>query len=54
VVHGRDARWSNDGTAIVYTRMGETYADDTVWIMNRNGSNPHRILRGGADPAWRP
>jgi Tol biopolymer transport system component len=52
--HGYLADWSPDGRQIVYTRMGDTAAKDSVWIMNSNGSNPHRITTGAADPAWRP
>ena len=52
--HGYLANWSPDGSRIVYARMGLTMAGDAIWIMNGNGSNPHRILNGASDPAWRP
>jgi Tol biopolymer transport system component len=51
--HGYLAAWSPTGGQIVYTRMGDTYAQDSVWIMNRDGSKPHRIMTGAANPAWR-
>jgi TolB protein len=51
--HGYLADWSPDGSKIIYTHMGDTAAQDSVWIMNRNGSNPHRIMTGAANPAWR-
>jgi hypothetical protein len=38
--HGYLADWSTSGGQIVYTRMGDTYAQDSVWIMNRDGSKP--------------
>jgi hypothetical protein len=47
------ADWSADSSKIIYTRMGDTAAQDSIWIMNRNGSNPHRIMTGAANPAWR-
>jgi Tol biopolymer transport system component len=53
LARGYLADWSPDGTQIVYTRMGDTPAQDSVWIMNRDGSNPHRITTGAANPAWR-
>lgn len=48
------AEWSRDGKQIVYARMGNTPAEDSVWIMNRDGTHAHRILRGGSDPSWQP
>lgn len=51
---GHRAEWSRDGRRIVYARMGRQPAEDSVWVMDRDGSGPHRLLRGGSDPAWRP
>jgi hypothetical protein len=51
---GYKANWSPDGTHIVYARHGKTAAGDTVWIMDADGRNPHRIMKGARDPAWRP
>lgn len=48
------ANWSRDGTRIVYARMGLTARGDAIWIMDADGGNPHRILSGATDPAWRP
>lgn len=52
--HGYLADWSPDGTQIVYARLGMTAAGDAIWIMNADGSNPHRIMNSASDPAWRP
>jgi Tol biopolymer transport system component len=52
--NGYLAEWSGNGKQIVYARMGNTPSQDSVWIMNRNGSNAHRILRGGSNPSWQP
>ncbi len=48
------AEWSRDGKQIVYARMGNRPSQDSVWIMNRDGSKPHRILVGGSNPSWQP
>jgi hypothetical protein len=29
-------------------------AGDSVWIMDRDGANAHRIMRGASFPSWRP
>jgi Tol biopolymer transport system component len=51
---GYRAEWSRDGNQIVYARMGNLPSQDSVWIMNRDGTSPHRISRGASSPAWRP
>lgn len=51
---GYRAEWSRDGSQIVYARLGSRPSQDSVWIMNRDGSNAHRISRGASNPAWRP
>jgi Tol biopolymer transport system component len=48
------AEWSRDGKQIVYARMGNQPSQDSVWIMNGNGTSPHRILVGGSNPSWQP
>jgi TolB protein len=48
------ADWTRDGTGIVYVRQGDMPSHDSVWIMNRDGHNAHRILIGASNPAWRP
>jgi len=51
---GHLASWSPDGTKIVYVRQGDRASTDSVWIMARDGGNPHRILVGASTPAWQP
>lgn len=46
------AEWSRDGNQIIYARMGDRPSQDSVWIMNGDGSRAHRILVGGSDPSW--
>ena len=48
------AEWSRDSQQIVYARMGDKPSQDSVWIMNRDGSHAHRILVGGSNPSWQP
>lgn len=48
------AEWSRNGQQIVYARMGGRPSQDSVWVMNRDGSNAHRILLGGANASWQP
>jgi Tol biopolymer transport system component len=48
------AEWSRDGRRIVYARAGARASQDSVWIMNRDGSNARRILAGGSNPSWQP
>ncbi|MGQ9834340.1 MAG: hypothetical protein ACUVRJ_11210, partial [Candidatus Villigracilaceae bacterium] len=42
---------SPDGQEIVYR-----YSDpiDSIWVMNRDGSNPHKVYGPGWDPVWSP
>jgi Tol biopolymer transport system component len=52
-----DGRISPDGRQIAYWRIGDRQAG--VWVMNADGSNPHRILEAKASaipggPAWSP
>jgi len=51
---GYHAEWSRNGEQIVYARMGDTPAQDSVWIMNGDGTHAHRVLRGGSNPSWQP
>jgi Tol biopolymer transport system component len=51
---GYRAEWSRDGSQIVYARMGNWPSQDSIWIMNRDGTGAHRISRGASSPAWRP
>jgi TolB protein len=51
---GYRAEWSRDGSRIVYARMGDMPSQDSIWVMNRDGGNAHRIFHGGSFPSWRP
>ncbi len=46
---------SPDGKSIVFARGSPTSDLSYLWLMNRDGSNPHRIFSGvGWDPTWSP
>lgn len=45
--------WSNDGKYIVFTRYEDPFQafdNPTVWIMNADGTDQHKILDNGSDP----
>jgi serine/threonine protein kinase len=42
---------SPDGNYIVYKHSDQL---DAIWVMNRDGSNPHEVYNIGWDPAWSP
>jgi Tol biopolymer transport system component/tRNA A-37 threonylcarbamoyl transferase component Bud32 len=42
---------SPDGKSIVYKHGDQL---DAVWVMNRDGSNPHMVYYLGWDPVWSP
>jgi Tol biopolymer transport system component len=44
--------WSPDGRLILYTQNGRSEAD--LWVMNADGSNPHRIARDASEGSWQP
>jgi TolB protein len=46
-----DATWSPDGTQIAF--RSEPNGDQEIWLMNADGSEPHRLTRG-LSPAWSP
>ena len=54
ISRGHEPDWSPEGTRIVYTRMGTDETNDSVWVMNRDGSGAHRILLGASTAAWQP
>ncbi len=46
---------SPDGKSIVFTCWTVQSNQDQVWIMNRDGGNPHQLFNGdGWDPTWSP
>ena len=53
---GFRAERSPDGNRIVFSGLGSTALDDSVWIMNRDGSNrpPHPHARHDAGVRARP
>ncbi|PKN94975.1 MAG: hypothetical protein CVU44_03975 [Chloroflexi bacterium HGW-Chloroflexi-6] len=44
---------SPDGSQIAFTR-GDGIVSTAIWLMNRDGSNPHEIYPKGWDPTWSP
>ncbi|MBT3337459.1 MAG: hypothetical protein HN855_00550 [Anaerolineae bacterium] len=44
---------SPDGSQIAFTYWTPTI-DHAIWIMNRDGSNPHEVTPSGWDPTWSP
>jgi TolB protein len=44
---------SPDGKFVVFTR-GDAKGNSQLWIMDRNGANPHKLLERGWDPTWSP
>jgi Tol biopolymer transport system component len=44
---------SPDGTFIVFT-WGNAKGASQIWVMDRNGANPHMIYKQGWDPTWSP
>lgn len=51
---GYEADWAPEGRRIVIARLGGPASDDSIWIMNRDGSGRRRIVQGATTPAWRP
>jgi Tol biopolymer transport system component len=46
-----DPSWSPDGTQIAYRH--DEGDESEIWVMNADGSKPHRLARG-ISPAWSP
>ncbi len=44
---------SPDGSQIAFTHWTPT-SDHAIWVMNRDGSNPHEVTPSGWDPTWSP
>ncbi len=45
--------WSPDGTRIAYQWSETVSGDDSIWVMNANGTDSHR-LTSGSGPSWSP
>ena len=46
---------SPDGTRIVFMRWTAATDQYQIWVMNRDGSDPHQVVPGsGWDPTWSP
>lgn len=43
---------SPDGRQIVFERVSALDGPSDLWIVNRDGSNAHLLVRGGQAPAW--
>jgi len=44
---------SPDGTQIAFTH-GAPLVQPAIWVMNRDGSNPHQLYESSWDPTWSP
>jgi TolB protein len=44
---------SPDGRSIVFT-WGDAKDASEIWLMDRNGENPHKFIDRGWDPSWSP
>lgn len=44
--------WSRDGTKIAF--VSDRSGQDSLWIMDANGSNPRLLVTGAWDPSWSP
>ncbi len=45
---------SPDGRLITFTYWTPESTRHTIWVMNRDGSNPHAVTSHGWDPTWSP
>ena len=48
---GRHPAWSPDGSRLVVERSGPGSETTQLWLLNRDGSNPH-YLTNGEKPVW--
>jgi Tol biopolymer transport system component len=46
LVRGDAPDWSPDGKQLVYVHNG------SIWTVNADGKNPHRLIPNGHSPAW--
>ena len=44
---------SPDGRQIAFTHWTPS-SEHAIWVMNRDGSNPHQVYESGWDPTWSP
>lgn len=52
--HSNGPDISPDGAQIVYKYEDPTTLIDSVWLMNRDGSNASQLISEGWDPVWSP
>ncbi len=45
---------SPDGNQIAFTYWSPEVERHSIWVMQRNGSNPHAVTSHGWDPTWSP
>ena len=45
---------SPDGSQITFTHWSPDTDKHTIWVMKRDGSNPHEVASHGWDPTWSP
>jgi Tol biopolymer transport system component len=49
----QDPAWSPDGTQIAFGTYRETNCA-CLYVMNADGTNPHKVIDGGLQPTWSP
>jgi len=49
-----EASWSPEGLRLIFYRFVRGTSRSDVFVMDANGSNMRRIVRGGRSPVWSP
>jgi len=54
--HDGSPSWSPDGSRIVYGHVGvgEGQEDESIWVVDADGSNPVELAPSGHTPSWSP